>query len=345
MFPSSSDGKAPGGAGAPYRAVTTGTPITERYRGVVMQIQRVDWTEEYKKSIDEIAALGADTVMFVVDARQENGSSNRIYLDVRMTPTPAMCFELFKYAKSKNLRIVLMPIVLLDLPEGDEWRGTIKPKDWAEWFNSYRDMIMHFAWVAQGDAPSGPPLADILVVGSELVSTQDKLTEWTRTIEAIRGKYKGYLTYSSNWDNFRQVPFWNQLDLVSMNSYWKLGAGKEATVDEIVGNWRAIQKDVLAFTQEQRKPLLFTEVGWCNLENAANEPWNYTRTNLKADPELQKRLWEGFFRAWHGNPGLGGFMIWNWEPGDGGVEDKGYTPEGKPAEKVIKEWLGKAWEK
>ena len=53
-----------------------------------MQIQRVDWIDKYKKSIDEIAAIGADTVKFVVDARQENGKSSRIYLDMRMTPTP-----------------------------------------------------------------------------------------------------------------------------------------------------------------------------------------------------------------------------------------------------------------
>ena len=42
------------------------------YRGVGMQIQRVDWIDKYEKSIDEIADLGADTVLLVVDSRQEN---------------------------------------------------------------------------------------------------------------------------------------------------------------------------------------------------------------------------------------------------------------------------------
>jgi hypothetical protein len=37
-------------------------------------------------------------------------------------------------------------------------------------------------------------------------------------------------------------------------------------------------------------------------------------------------------------------MIWNWEPGAGGPKDKGYTPENKPAEKVLREWMGKSWE-
>jgi glycosyl hydrolase family 113 len=160
----------------------------------------------------------------------------------------------------------------------------------------------------------------------------------------VRKAYKGQITYSSNWDNYTQVPFWNQLDLISMNSYWKLGRDKNASVGEIMDNWRQIQKDVLAFTQKQGKPLMFSEVGWCSLENAASEPWDYTRTDLSVDTALQKRLYEGFFRAWYGNPALGGFMIWNWEPGDGGPSDKGYTPENKPAEKVLREWMGKSWD-
>jgi hypothetical protein len=36
-------------------------------------------------------------------------------------------------------------------------------------------------------------------------------------------------------------------------------------------------------------------------------------------------------------------MVWSWEPGDGGPSDKGYTPENKPAEKVLREWLAKPW--
>ena len=67
-----------------------------------MQLQRTDWIDKYEKSIDEIAAVGADTVQFVVDARQENGKSSRIYLDMRMTPTPEQLARLIKHAKDKK---------------------------------------------------------------------------------------------------------------------------------------------------------------------------------------------------------------------------------------------------
>src|SRR5438132_646941 len=39
------------------------------YKGAAMQIQRVDWIDKYKQGIDEIAALGLDTVSLVVDTR------------------------------------------------------------------------------------------------------------------------------------------------------------------------------------------------------------------------------------------------------------------------------------
>ena len=343
IFPSQTTGKTPNGvtvgAAGPFRHMTTNQPLTGLpYKGVAVQIQRVDWLDEYKKCLDEIAAAGADTVLFTVDARQENGQSSRIYLDLRMTPTPSQCADLIKYAKDRKLRVILMPIVLLDKPEGNDWRGTIKPLDWEDWFDSYREMIKHFAYIAEDNK------VDVLVVGSELVSTQDKLNQWRRTIETVRRIYKGQLTYSSNWDDYMRVPFWNLLDLISMNCYWKLGEDKNASVDEIIRNWKAIQREVLTFTAKQGKPLMFSEVGWCSLENAASEPWDYTREDLAADPQLQKRLYEGFFKAWHNNPNLGGFMIWNWKPGDGGVHDKDYTPENKPAEAVLREWLAKPWE-
>ncbi|HWB54770.1 MAG TPA: hypothetical protein VG722_11280, partial [Tepidisphaeraceae bacterium] len=188
--------------------------------GCGIQIQRVDWIKRYEKCIDEVAHIGADTVLLVVDARMENGTSSKIYLDMRMTPTPDQLGALIDRAKADKLRVILMPIVLLDNPRGDEWRGTIKPESWDTWWDSYRDMITQFSWIAEGHH------ADVLVIGSELVSTENNLAQWTRTISAVRKVFHGLITYSANWDHYTSVPFWNQLDLISTNSYYKLGENR-----------------------------------------------------------------------------------------------------------------------
>src|SRR4051794_2672367 len=89
MFAPSGDGAStssdPHMLNAAPAAPRTGM-ITSReglpYRSISMQIQRPDWIEKYKQSIDEIANVDADTVKFVVDARQENAGSSHIYLDL-----------------------------------------------------------------------------------------------------------------------------------------------------------------------------------------------------------------------------------------------------------------------
>lgn len=341
--PATAGGPDPAVPGPAYTATqAAGLP----YRCVGMQIQRVDWLDKYKKSVDEIAALGADTVKFVVDARQENGSSSRIYLDMRMTPTPEQLSGLIRYAKSKNLRVVLMPIVLLDKPRGNEWRGRIAPESWDDWWESYRDILTHFAWIAQGNG------VDVLVVGSELISTESNVEEWTKTIKKAREVFKGKLTYSSNWDHYKQVKIWDQLDFIGMNSYWSLGKGPDATVEEIKTSWKGIQRELFAFQDKVRKPIFFLEVGWCSMANMVTEPWDYTKTEAEAptDDDVQRRLYEGFFESWHGRPEVGGFSIWEWTPKPDKDDaatiqeaERGYTPRGKPAEQVLRKWLAKDW--
>ena len=192
-----SGGLTTNAAGRKSTIVPAGLP----YRGVAMQIQRVDWIPQYQKSIDEIADVGADTVLLVIDSRQENGTSSHIYLDMRMTPTPEQLMALIDHAKARKLRVVLMPIVLLDNPRGNEWRGTLKPDSWDDWFDSYRDMMTQFAWVAQGHH------VDVMVVGSELVSSEPHVDQWRKTIAKIRENFKGNLTYSANLGSLHLAPF------------------------------------------------------------------------------------------------------------------------------------------
>jgi len=199
-------------------------------------------------------------------------------------------------------------------------------------------MILHYAQIAQETG------VDVLVVGSELVSSEPFVDNWRHVIHSIRGVFHGKLTYSSNWDHYMMVQFWDDLDIVGMNSYWKLGPDEDpqVPVTEIKHRWEDIQKDLFEWQARIKKPILLLEAGWCSLANASYEPWDYTRTELALDLDLQKRLYEGFFESWWGKPQSAGFIMWEWTPeSPGGPTDKGYTPRGKPAADVLKEWLAK----
>ncbi|QOV92282.1 glycoside hydrolase family 113 [Humisphaera borealis] len=319
-------------AAPPLRAKLTGLPL----RGIATSMVHPENLPAYFKVVDEVVATGADTIEIVVAGRQENGSSTQIFVDQRYTASKEQLLELFAYAKKKNLRVMLMPIVLLTNPRGNEWRGTIKPDLWADWFDNYRAFIGHYADVAAAGK------VDVLVVGSELVSTEVHAAEWKKTISMVREKFPaGMLTYSSNWDHYANIPFWEQLDFIAMNSYWALGKDNQVTVPEIMVKWKEIQKELINFSNKKGKPIVFSEVGWCSISNAADEPWDYTKTSLQPDWELQRKLYEAFFRSWYGNPNLGGFMIWEWHPYPVTEVDKTYIPKGKPAYNILKEWMSK----
>jgi len=335
LTPGGTDRPAPGSepadAAPPLGAKLTGLPL----RGISTTMVHPENLPAYIKVIDEIAATGADTIEIVVAGRQENGGSSQIFVDQRYTASKEQLLELFAHAKKKNLRVMLMPIVLLTNPRGNEWRGTIKPDLWADWFDNYRAFIGHYADVAAAGN------IDVLVVGSELVSTEVHAAEWKKTISLVRGKFKGMLTYSANWDHYANIPFWEQLDFIGMNSYWKLGENNQVPVTEIMARWKEIQKELVNFSNKKNKPIVFTEVGWCSISNAADEPWDYTKTSLQPDWELQRKLYEGFFKSWYGHPNLGGFMVWEWHPYPVPEDDKTYIPKGKPAYGILKEWMAK----
>ena len=313
------------------------------YRGIAMQVQRIDNVMDYGRSLDKIAALGADTVLFVVDSKQENGKSIRIFLDMREEPSPEKLGELIQYAHSKKLRVILMPIVLLEAPLGNEWRGTIHPDVWDEWWDSYREMLQHYDRIAEKNH------VELFVVGSELVSAESQAEQWTRTIHQVRKEYHGQITYSANWDHYTTIPFWDQLDVMGMNSYYDLGKDvpgghqqrNQATVAQIDQRWARIQSSILGFGKKINKPVIMLEVGWCSMGNAVTEPWDYTQTGEPLDLDIQKRLYEAYFESWYGKKEFGGFMIWAWTPNNSGPEDRGYSPEGKPAEQVLRTWLAK----
>ena len=340
--------------GKPIADSADGQPMLARgkmqglpYRGFAMQVQRIENMMDYGRCVDKIAALGADTVEFVVDSKQENGKSTTIFLDMRGEPTPEKLGELIDYAHSRKLRVILMPLVLLEAPINNEWRGSMVPDVWETWWDSYRDMLHHYATIAEQHH------IELFVVGSELVNSEDKLEQWTRTIRQVRKEYHGPITYSANWDHYVSVPFWDQLDLMGINSYYNLGwdltekqklghvRANHATVAEINARWAELKKSILGFSQKIHKPVIMLEVGWCSIGNAVTEPWDYTKTEEPLDLEEQKRLYESYFESWYGEKDFAGFMLWAWTPNASGPLDRGYTPEGKPAEEVVRKWLAK----
>jgi hypothetical protein len=229
-----------------------------------------------------------------------------------------------------------MPVVLLDAPRNNEWRGKIIPAnhDWDAWFKRYNTFIQHFATIAERHK------AEVLMVGSELIKTETYTDRWKRIIQEVRQNYRGKLGYSANWDHYQtsKIGFWNELDYVGMTSYYELAHGPNPKREEVDQNWAAIKREILTFQREVRKPIIFTEVGWCSQEGAAHEGWNYyaNQKATEAGQLEQAMLYEAFIDCWAREPAVGGIIWWEWDETGGGKTDFNYTPRAKLAEQVMR---------
>jgi len=316
------------------------TPIESKppFHGLAVQTHpNPDPVGTYGPLIREVAGLGADTVLLSANAYQEDVDSMVIRIESDGVPTEAQWLELFRIAHGSGLRIVLMPKVLLSDPRDGGWRGKIAPVSWEAWFDQYREMILHYARLAQRGR------AEVFLVGSELVSTEKHTEQWRRIIREVRAVYTGLLGYSANWDHYQGIQFWADLDLVGLTTYHNLNRADkpEPTAADLAAAWAPIRDEILAWRAEIGRPLLFTEVGWCSQEGCSIEPWNYYHSEeaTPAGHREQRDNYAAFVKTWAGRPEVGGLLWWEWTGGPGGANDHSYTPRSKPAEQVLREFF------
>ena len=71
--------------------------------------------------------------------------------------------------------------------------------------------------------------------------------------------------------------------------------------------------------------------------HAAEEPWVW-RSGDRVDFEIQTLCYEAMFEVFWDRPWFNGLYIWKWFPDDRVSQrrTRGFTPQGKPAEGVLR---------
>ena len=304
------------------------------FRGIALQLHSSSPTRKYADRIDEIAATGANTLSLIVHGYQENCSSSSIFIDARKIPPRRRIKDLIAHAHKRSLRVVLMPVVLLTKPRDEEWRGTLKPTSWDDWWTDYNAFVLHWAKLAQECD------VELFMVGSELVSTEAQSDRWRLLIAQVRKAFTtGRLSYSANWDHYMTPAWWGDLDIIGMTTYHDLTGGKSPTLENLLAGWAPIKKKILAWRRTVNRPIIFTEVGWPNQPTCAQYPWNYYQSDT-TDPAAQGRCFEAFFRTWMQEKCVAGMLVWEWKTYENeNVDpktDRSYVPCGKPAMGIIR---------
>jgi hypothetical protein len=234
-------------------------------------------------------------------------------------------------AKIKGIKTMLKPQLWIS----GSYTGAFTlstESDWLSWENNYSNYILHFAHLA--DSLN----IELFCIGTEMkLVVQNRPTYWNNLIDSIRTFYSGKLIYAANWDDYQQVPFWSKLDYIGIDGYFPISSAATPQVKDLVTGWQNTISSINQYRITQNKDVIFTEIGYKCVDACAHEPWNPTSTNLNI--QAQASATQAFFEAFANKPWFKGAFLWKWYPKhetSGGMNNKDYTPQNKPAEVIIK---------
>ena len=308
------------------------------------------WFDEYDSTAGGTsrAALrdtGANWMGLLVTWYQQDASSNVIarHPDPNKDHSDARIRTAIRDAHSRGLRVMLKPHV--DALNG-QWRGDFNPSNPAAWFQSYTQLVLHYAQIAQEEG------VELYCMGTEFktISGAANRDRWVTVINAIRGVYSGPLTYAANAtfpaDEFTSVSFWDQIDLIGLDGYFTLTDQLNPTLAQLIAAWRSNRfgEDLVAavenFANSRQKPVIFTEIGYKSTDGTNREPWNFGLSGA-LDTAEQRDCYEAAFTVWsQKSTWMKGFFWWAWPVPPPATNDTDYNPRNKPAESVLRTWQG-----
>lgn len=217
------------------------------------------------------------------------------------------------------------------------WVGEIEmqsEEDWKSWFANYQAFILDYARLAEDLK------MPMLCVGTELEKTSLKEKEWRVIIAEVRKVYSGKLTYAANFTEFEQVRFWDALDYIGVQAYFPLAKNHNPSLQELTQSWNFHLPSIEKVIRKFKKPVLFTEIGYCNTVDAAVEPWVWPneRRETEFSEEVQALCYEAFFQTAWKKDWLAGVFFWKWYP-QRHDRKPDFTPQGKAAEKVLSSYF------
>lgn len=246
--------------------------------------------------------------------------------------------ETVGYAQTLGLKIMIKPHVWV---RGQGWPGEFEltsNADWERWEQNYRDYIISYARLADSLD------VDLYCIGTEFrKATVQRPQFWKALIAEVKTLYDGKLTYAANWDNYENISFWEEFDYIGVDAYFPVSSRQTPPVDQLIEGWQDTKILLKEFSEQNAIPILFTEFGYRSIDHAAGGDWNYNLDSLAVNEQAQANAYRALFESFWGEPWFAGGFIWKWHAFPEHRTrrpDRRFTPQGKRAEKTIRNWYG-----
>lgn len=286
-------------------------------------------TDDYAGLLARLAEAGSPWVSLVPTWYQDALESSTIYSESGgRTATDASLVSAIEEAHSLGMQVILKPHV--DVAGGGS-RISIEPGDVNAWFSSYRDMILHYAAMAESQDVAQ------FVVGTELRGTSVHEAEWRELIADVRDVYSGPITYAANHDEFSEVAFWDALDFIGVDAYFPLSEIPTTIISDLRRSWDPIVESLAEVADHFGRSVVFTEIGYPSQEGATTQPFNPNFSEVVSEEEQAAAL-QAMIESLEPQPWFGGFHWWMWfDEDDAAHAALSYMPEGKLAGTILEE--------
>ncbi|MBB6429329.1 glycoside hydrolase family 113 [Algisphaera agarilytica] len=282
-------------------------------RGVVVSCYRWgpgEWDgPAMEPLLDELGQLGVNAIQIHPYAGIDRDGG----VAYRPGPVTPATVKPIEWANERGMATLLKPH-LAYWGSGFDWRGEIAfdtEAQWQRFFREYEAFIVHQAELAEQTG------AQVFAVGTELQKTLHREDEWRHLIAAVREVYSGKLTYAANWDQTGNVPFWDALDMIGVQFYFPLSEAMPPSDDDLRAGMRKWLSRLREFSAELGKPVMLTELGYAQSEEAALQPWLDARVGDRAaGAALKLRCMKIALEEVAAEPAVSGVFLWKWFPGD-----------------------------
>jgi hypothetical protein len=280
------------------------------------------------QSLAEMAEVGANWVQFT-PAWGQNATNASAIGRTPQTINDDHLEGIIALAHTYGLKVFLTPH--LNVP--GESRSTISPDDRGAWFASYTAFISHYAAMAQRLG------VEQFAVGSELASISDDRPGWLQVIREVRARYDGTVLYAAEPGEAERVPFWDALDLIGIDAYYPLTETPTTDVSVLQRAWEPIRAEMASGSARYGRKILFTEAGYTSQEGTTTRPNDWMLGTPPSESE-QAAAYQALLATFSDEPWWEGVYWWVWNalPDDGSDHATNYSPRGKAAEGVVREW-------
>ncbi|MFQ6090324.1 MAG: hypothetical protein ACE5LD_02675, partial [Candidatus Bipolaricaulia bacterium] len=283
------------------------------------------------------ARLCANYVGLFAIAYQAKKASSDPHRDPERTASDEALRQVISQIHRMGMGVILLTPLF---PDDGTWEGAIRPEDVGTWFDRWREILLHYAELAEETG------VEVLLLGSELVTLRDQTDEWNGLIVAVRSRYRGKLSYSVNFwanrDEFQQVlemSQWKHMDYIGVTGYFELTSKFDPSIEELEAAWHNDRhgQDILAdlknLSDKYGKPIVFWEIGYQSKDGTNIYPWNYPRPG-GVDEGEQADAWTAFLNVFRDTDWFKGYGVYA-EHVSLPPNPLGYNVLGKRAEEVL----------